>query len=166
MHPSAATKTSNESPASRRLDGKLPLTLERAREIFAQYRDEAGRLSMAHMYPYYRDDIRFRDSVQTIVGMEDFKAMGDRLLRRCSRGYEMRVHNAAQNGNVIFVHWTMIMRFQGTTEAAIDGTSILTLDEQGLIAEQRDHYDLWGDTFAVIPGLNKAYGWLLKKVMG
>ena len=87
-------------------------------------------------------------------------------MKRCRKGYEMRVHNAAQNGNVIFLHWTMIMRFQGTTEAAIDGTTILTLDEQGLVAEQRDHYDLWGDTFAVIPGVKQAYGLLLKKVMG
>lgn len=166
MHVSEKSRTSKEPSASRLPAGKKALTLERAREIFAQYRDEAGQLSMAHMYPYYRDDIRFRDSVQSIVGMQEFKAMGDRLLKRCRKGYEMRVHNAAQNGNVIFLHWTMIMRFQGTTEAAIDGTTILTLDEQGLVAEQRDHYDLWGDTFAVIPGVKQAYGLLLKKVMG
>ncbi len=144
---------------------KKRLSLQLAREIFAQYRDDAGQLCMAHMYPYYHDDIHFKDSVQTIVGMQDFVAMGDRLLRRCAKGYKMEVHNAAQDGNIIFLHWTMTMRYAGTSEAAIDGTTILTLDDEGLVVDQRDHYDLWGDTFAVIPGVNKIYGWFMQKTM-
>ena len=142
------------------------LTPELVQELFSRYTNDEGELSMAHMYPYYHEDVRFQDSVQTLHGMQEFKAMGDRLLERCSQGYRMEVHSAAQNGKKIFLHWTMHMRFMGTPWAPLDGTSILTLNDEGLIVEQRDHYDLWGDTFSVIPGISKFYAWFMQKTMG
>ena len=147
-------------------DGKKRLTLEKTLEIFSQTRNEKGELSMEHMYPYYHPDVRFRDSIQTIHGLDKLKEMGDRLLRRCTKGYEMEVHDVAQNGNVIFLHWTMTTRYMGAPEAPLDGTSILTLNEDGLVIDQRDHYDFWGDTIETIPGLNKLYRWFMKTLLG
>lgn len=142
------------------------LKLEDVREVFSQTSSVGGDLDMSHIYQYYHPDIHFRDAVQEVQGRKEFIMMMERLLRRCSRGFSMKVHNAAQNGNVIFMHWTMYMRFMGTPAMELDGTSILTLDKDGIIIDQRDHYDLWGDTINSIPIFNKLYWLFMKYIIG
>ena len=142
------------------------LRLEDVREVFSKTTGEGGELDMSHVYRYYHPDVHFQDSVQEVRGRRDFITMMERLVSRCSRGFAMEVHNAAQDGNIIFMHWTMHMRFMGTPAMKLNGTSILTLDPDGLIIDQRDHYDLWGDTFDAIPGFNKLYRFFMKTFVG
>jgi limonene-1,2-epoxide hydrolase len=142
------------------------LKLEDVREVFSKTTGEGGELDMSHLYRYYHPDIHFQDSIQETHGRKEFIIMMERLVRRCSRGFAMEIRNAAQNGNVIFMHWIMHMRFMGTPAMKLDGTSILTLNEEGLVVDQRDHYDLWGDTFDVIPGINWFYRFFLKNFVG
>lgn len=143
------------------------LTLEAVPEVFARTRgEEGGAPDMRHIYAYYHPDVHFRDPVQEAQGREAFIFMMEKLVRRCSRGFSMEVHRVAGNGNAIFMHWTMHMRFMGTPAMQLDGTSILTLDEDGLIVDQRDHYDLWGDSFDAIPVWNRVYRLFMKHVIG
>jgi len=141
------------------------LTLEKVREIYEKTYGDEGKPDFSHIYPYYHPNMRFQDCIQVIEGKEKFMEMCDRLARRCSELY-MDVHDIAQNGNVIFLQWTMTLRFMKTPRTPLNGVTKLTLDEDGLILEHRDHFDLWGDSFDAIPGVGKLYRLFMKKVMG
>ena len=141
------------------------LTLEKVREIYSRTYSDDGKPDFSHIYPYYHQNVRFRDSIQVIEGRNKFIEMCDRLARRCSEIY-MTVHDIAQNGNIIFLQWTMTTRFRKAPLTPMHGVTKLTRDHQGLIVEHRDHFDLWGDTFDAIPVIGKMYRWVMRKLLG
>jgi hypothetical protein len=115
-----------------------------------------GKPDWSRIIPYYHDDIFFKDSVQEIRGKKEFTAMTERLIKR-SGSLEMAVRNAAQNGKVILLEWTMTLKYKKYPTSSIYGSSRITLTDSGKIIEQRDYYDLWGDIFDNIPGFGRAY---------
>lgn len=140
-------------------------TLEQFVLLWSRTYNAQGRPDWSHILPYYADDIVFRDSIQTLRGIEAFKAMTERLTRRSSE-LEMKIVNAVMEGNVIFMEWEMTILFRKTRRSVVYGTSRLTLNAQGQICEQRDYYDLWGDIMDNIPGLGKLYRRWMQKVFG
>jgi len=82
--------------------------------------------------------------------------MTERLVKR-SGSLKMAVTNLAQDENVIFLEWTMTLKYKKYPESSIYGSSRITLDGDGKIVEQRDYYDLWGDIFDNIPGFGRLY---------
>lgn len=141
------------------------LNLDKVREIYSKTYGADGKPDFSHIYPYYHPQVRFRDSIQMIEGKEKFMEMCARLAKRCSELY-MAVHDIAQSGNVIFLQWTMTLRFKKTPLTPLNGVTKLTLDDNGLIVEHRDFFDLWGDSFDAIPVVGKAYRLFMKTVMG
>ena len=156
-HTSTASVEATNKPAR--------LTLEIARKEFGRTLGPDGKPDLKHLYKYYRADARFQDSIQVTHGRDAFVSLCNRLARRCS-ALRMDIHNAAQDGNIIFLHWTMTLSYVGTPSTPLYGTTLLTLDEDGQVVDHRDHYDLWGDTFDVIPGVGKLYRVLMKKFLG
>ena len=132
------------------------LTLELIRELWSQTYNTEGKPDWSHILPYYDDHIIFRDSIQQISGIEDFKAMTERLTLR-SNDLKMKIVSAVMSGNVIFMEWEMTISWKKYPGSVLYGTSRLTLNSEGKIAEQRDYYDLWGDIFDNIPRFGKAY---------
>jgi len=124
-----------------------------------------GKPDWSHIIPYYDDAIYFRDSVQEIHGMLEFKAMTERLIAR-SDNLRMRILNTAQNGLVVFLEWEMSLSFRKYPDSSIFGSSRVTLNEAGKIVEQRDYYDLWGDIFDNIPRFGVAYRKFMHKKFG
>ena len=43
------------------------------------------RIDWSHIFPYYDDRIIFGDSVQRVEGIDEFKAMCNRLTNRCEQ---------------------------------------------------------------------------------
>lgn len=154
-----ATQTATESKP------KEGLTLDKAREIYSRTKAPGGKIDISHIYKYYHPNMVFRDSIQVVKGRAPFIEMSERLVSRCDE-LLMEVHNAAQTGNVIFVEWTMSMRFQKTPFTPLHGTTRLTLDEDGLILEHRDYFDLWGDSFDAVPGFGKLYRRVMHRLFG
>ena len=146
-------------------NGKGGLTLEKARDIYSRTKSPGGKIDISHIYEYYHPDMVFRDSIQVVRGREPFIEMSERLVSRCDE-LLMEVHNAAQTGNVIFVEWTMSMRFKKTPFTPLHGTTRLTLDDDGLILEHRDYFDLWGDSFDAIPRFGKLYRKFMHRMFG
>ena len=140
------------------------LTIERVKEAFAKSMIP-GKADVSWTRRYYREDVRFQDSVQTTHGLEAFLGVCERLCERCSE-LTMEVTDAAHTGNVMIVHWTMTMSFNGTTSTPIYGSSRLLLDEDGMIYDQRDIYDMWGDTFDVVPVFGKLYRRFMARFFG
>ncbi|MFC1784749.1 nuclear transport factor 2 family protein [Candidatus Neomarinimicrobiota bacterium] len=135
------------------------------KELWSKTYNTSGKPDWSHILPYYDDDIYFRDSIQEINGIEDFKAMTERLSNR-SKDLKMDIVRAIKEDNTIFIEWEMTISYKKNPSSVIYGSSRVTLNAVGKIIEQRDYYDLWGDIFDNIPRFNKAYRKFMKKKFG
>ena len=147
------------------LNEEHKLTLEIVKELWIKTYDTAGKPDWSHILPYYDNDIYFRDSIQEIRGMDNFKAMTDRLTKR-SKDLKMYLLRAFQQDNDIFIEWEMTISYKKYPSSILYGASRLTINDDGKIIEQRDYYDLWGDIFDNIPRFGKAYRRFMKKKFG
>ncbi len=141
------------------------LTADSVLTLWSKTYNTDGKPDWSHIFPYYHPDIIFQDSIQRLQGIEDFKAMCNRLTKRCKQ-LQMDIFNIAQNSNIIIMDWKMTMIFRKSPSTPIYGCTRLTLHEDGRIIEQRDYYDLWGDIINGIPGFRKLYRWFMGKLFG
>ncbi len=141
------------------------INVETISELWSKTYNTAGQPDWSHILPYYDKDIYFRDSVQKIHGFENFKAMTERLSKR-SKDLTMKVVRAVMNDKIVFIEWEMTIAYKKYPSSVLFGSSRLTINEKGLIAEQRDYYDLWGDIFDNIPRFGKAYRKFMSRKFG
>lgn len=141
------------------------LTLDIVNELWAKTYNTDGKPDWSHIMPYYDDDIYFKDTIQEIRGMGEFKKMTERLTKR-SKDLGMKLTRTAQQDNDIFIEWEMTISYKKYPSSVMYGFSRLTLNQQGKIAEQRDYYDLWGDIFDNIPYFAKRYRKFMQKKFG
>ncbi len=141
------------------------LTLSIVKELWTKTYNTAGKLDWSHILPYYDDNICFRDSIQEINGITNFKAMTERLTKR-SKDLKMRLVRSFQNDNDFFLEWEMTISYKKYPSSILYGASRLTINDSGKIIEQRDYYDLWGDIFDNIPRWGKMYRRFMKKKFG
>lgn len=141
------------------------LTAERIRELWSKTYNSEGKPDWSHIFPCYHDQIVFEDSIQRIEGIDDFKAMCNRLTKRCEQ-LTMQIHSVVVEGNEAFLQWTMVMRFNKYPSTPVFGCSKLTIGEDNRIIHQRDYFDLWGDIFNGIPYFRKSYRKFLRKHFG
>ena len=141
------------------------LTKDLVKDLWSKTYNTEGKPDWSHILPYYDNNIYFRDSIQEIHGIEEFKAMTERLTKR-SKDLKMNIVNAVMEENKIFIEWEMTLSFKKYPSSIIYGSSRLTLSEGGKITEQRDYYDLWGDIFDNIPRFGKAYRKFMKRKFG
>lgn len=78
----------------------------------------------------------------------------------------MEILDIAAGQHVIFMQWIMTMIFRKTPSTPLYGCSKLTLNLEGLIIQQRDYYDLWGDIFANVPFMKRAYPRFMRRLFG
>ena len=78
----------------------------------------------------------------------------------------MDLKNVIKKDNIIMMEWVMTMSFNKYPETPLYGSTRLTINEKGLISEQRDYYDLWGDIFNNIPHFNRVYRKFMAKKFG
>lgn len=142
-----------------------PITIETVKELWSKTYNTDGKPDWSHIFPYYHKDIVFQDTIQRIEGIEDFTAMCNRLTKRTYK-LNMEIVSIVQNENIIMFEWIMTMMFKKYPSTPLYGCSKLTISNDGLILEQRDYYDLWGDIFNNIPHWNKMYRRFLIKKFG
>lgn len=135
------------------------------RELWSRTYNTSGKPDWSHLFPYYHEDIVFQDSIQKVTGKRDFEALCNRLAERC-RELRMDIITLCMNENIVFMQWEMTMMFKKFPSSTLYGCSKLTLDENSLIIEQRDYYDLWGDIFDNIPRFGKAYRKFMHRKFG
>ncbi len=128
------------------------------------YRSD-GKPDWSHIFPYYSDHIFFKDAIQEIRGIEDFTKMTNRLTKRC-KSLEMDIKHMIKDDKIIFMEWTMTMKFRIFPRSSIYGSSRLTLSDDGKILEQRDYYDLWGDMYRRVPVYRGIYNWFMRTFFG
>ena len=134
----------------------MTLDADSIKELWSKTYNIEGKIDWSHILPYYDKDIYFRDSIQEIHGIENFRAMTERLTKR-SKDLKMNVVRSFMQGDDIFVEWEMTISFKKRPSSVMYGSSRITLNSEGKIVNQRDYYDLWGDIFDNIPRFGKAY---------
>jgi limonene-1,2-epoxide hydrolase len=156
----------NEKPAAQEPESEMiSLNAESIKALWSKTYNTEGKPDWSHILPYYDEEIYFRDSIQELRGMEDFKAMTERLTNR-SNDLKMYIVRTAQQGRDIFIEWEMTIKFKRNPSSVMYGASRVTLNEAGKIIEQRDYYDLWGDIFDNIPRVAKGYRRFMKRKFG
>jgi len=141
------------------------LSVDTVKELWSKTYNSEGKPDWTHILPYYHPEIVFRDSIQTIEGIEAFTRMCHRLTRRCSK-LIMDIHGIARKDNTIVMEWTMTMVFRRLPCTEMHGCTRLTLHEDGRIVEQRDYYDLWGDIYDRVPVFRPIYRAFMKRFFG
>ena len=142
-----------------------PLNAESIKELWSKTYNTEGKPDWSHILPYYHEEIYFRDSIQEIRGLEEFRAMTVRLTDR-SKELSMNIVRTAQQDKDIFIEWEMTITFKKNPNSVMYGSSRVTLNDEGMIIEQRDYYDLWGDIFDNIPRFGKAYRRFMRRKFG
>jgi len=143
----------------------LPLNITTVKELWTKTYNTEGKPDWSHIFKYYDQNIIFQDIIQRVEGKEDFVAMCNRLTQR-SQELNMEIISIAQNENIIIFDWVMTMIFKKYPKTPIYGSTKLTLSKEGLIIEQRDYYDLWGDIFNKVPYFGKMYRRFIFKKFG
>jgi hypothetical protein len=141
------------------------LTIDIVKELWSKTYNTEGKPDWSHILPYYDENIYFRDTIQEINGIEDFKAMTERLTKR-SKDLKMNIVNVVGKNETIFLEWEMTIAYKKNPSSILYGASRLTLNDKGKIIQQRDYYDLWGDIFDNIPRFGKAYRRFMRKKFG
>lgn len=141
------------------------LTPDTVLDYWSRTYNTEGLPDWSHIFPFYDKDMVFQDTIQRIEGFEAFSEMCGRLTGRCKQ-LNMEIVSIAQHDNIIIFDWIMTMMFKRFPSTPLYGATKLTLNEKGLIAEQRDYYDLWGDIFNNIPRFGKMYRKFIKKKFG
>lgn len=139
--------------------------VETISELWSKTYNTDGKPDWSHILPFYDESIYFRDSIQELRGMTDFKAMTERLTKR-SKDLKMNLVHVIKQEQVIFLEWEMTIGFKKYPNSIMYGASRLSLNADGKIIEQRDYYDLWGDIFDNIPRFGKAYRRFMKRKFG
>jgi len=134
-------------------------------DLWSKTYNREGKPDWSHIFPYYAEDVIFRDSIQEIRGLDDFKAMCNRLTTRCKQ-LRMHLPEVVKTRNCIFIEWEMTMMFRKYPSSTLYGTTKLELNEAGKIRSQRDYYDLWGDIFDNIPWFAGPYRRFMRRKFG
>ncbi len=138
---------------------------EQITDLWTKTYNTEGKPDWSHILPYYTDDVYFRDSIQEIRGIDEFRRMTERLASR-SQELHMKVVRAVKQDSSVFIEWEMTITYKKNPRSVLYGSSRLSLDTEGRIKEQRDYYDLWGDIFDNIPAFAKAYRKFMRKKFG
>ena len=141
------------------------LTKEEIKELWSKTYSDKGKPDWSHIFPYYHEKIIFKDSIQRIEGIDDFKAMCNRLTKRC-KSLNMEIYHLVQTEQVTMMDWKMTMSFRFFPKKPIYGATRLTFNDEGKIIEQRDYYDLWGDIYDGIPLFRRFYRWFMRVFFG
>jgi limonene-1,2-epoxide hydrolase len=140
-------------------------TTEQIVELWTKTYNTQGKPDWSHILPYYADNIHFRDSIQEIRGIDEFREMTERLAAR-SQELHMSIVRAGRQDDDIFLEWEMTIAYKTRPRSVVYGLSRISLDQNGKISEQRDYYDLWGDIFDNIPFMARRYRKFMKKKFG
>ena len=155
----------NNNPVEQDILHKEIRVIDTVKYLWSKTYNTDGKPDWSHILPFYDTNIYFRDSIQELHGMNEFKAMTERLTER-SKDLKMNITEAVMQDRKIFIEWEMTIRFKRNPSSILYGSSRLTLNEAGKITEQRDYYDLWGDIFDNIPRFGKAYRRFMKRKFG
>jgi len=141
------------------------LSISEIKTLWSHTYNREGKPDWSHIFPYYHEEIVFKDVIQKIEGIDEFKKLCARLTTRCQQ-LKMNITSIIKEDSIIFLEWEMTMIFKKYPSSTLYGVTKLTLHQDGRIIKQRDYFDLWGDIFDNIPWFAKPYRKFMRKKFG
>jgi|LNFM01.1.fsa_nt_gb steroid Delta-isomerase len=122
-------------------------------------------LSLVELPRYYAADCRFRDPFNDVRGLPELQEIFRHMFERLDAPrfiVRERVFEAPR----LFITWDFEFRFRnfrpGVTQQ-IHGSSLITLDDAGLVAIHRDYWDVAEELYEKLPLLGRLMLWLKKQ---
>ena len=122
----------NNNPVEQDILHKEIRVIDTVKYLWSKTYNTDGKPDWSHILPFYDTNIYFRDSIQELHGMNEFKAMTERLTER-SKDLKMNITEAVMQDRKIFIEWEMTLRFKRNPSSILYGSSRLTLNEAGKI---------------------------------
>ena len=107
---------------------------------------------------YVAENVRFKDPFNDVMGSERMKAVFLHMFD-IVEDVKFNVHRIYRNNDGGCLEWTFCGRLMNRNWS-FDGTSIIILDNNGLVSEHIDHWDAASSFFERIPIL----GWMIKLI--
>ena len=107
---------------------------------------------------YVAENVRFKDPFNDVMGSENMKAVFLHMFDNIE-DVKFNVQRIYRNNDGGCLEWTFCGRVMNR-DWSFDGTSIVILDNNGLVLEHIDHWDAASSFFERIPIL----GWMIKMV--
>jgi SnoaL-like protein len=121
-----------------------------------------GESGLSRLAELYDPEIVFCDPLQTLTGREAFIAMNRRIIRR-ARSLSFDVKEAMGDADRLFLTWAMNYRPHRGPTILFEGATFARLRD-GLIAEQRDYWDLLSSVAHSLPGIRGVYAALAPRL--
>ncbi len=119
------------------------------------------------MRRYFTDDLVFEDPLQRIEGLEEYREMNERLLRK-NHDLRITMEESAQNGPHIMFTFSMSMApSKKRPEMRIHNTGMtyVRLNDEGKIEYHRDYWDFNTMFLSAFPeGVQNAYRRVVKRL--
>jgi steroid delta-isomerase len=98
-----------------------------------------------------RADVHFRDPFNDICGVDVFVEILIKMFADL-REIEFSVTDRAYSSDGVFLRWDLAFRSgAGSTRRRIEGMSVITFDDQGLVTEHVDYWDAASQVYEALP---------------
>ena len=141
--------------AGRKIDAQV------VHEVFSMWDKRVP--SVEELRSFFTDDMVFEDPLQRIEGLEAYREMNERLLKK-NNDLKITMEESAQNGRHIMFTFSLSMRPSKRTKRTLynTGMTYVRLNEEGKIEYHRDYWDFLGGMLSMFPGALGVY----KRVVG
>ena len=144
---------------------KLNLDARAVHELFSSWDKHVP--SVEEMRRYFTDDMIFEDPLQRIEGIEEYREMNERLLKK-NHDLKIEMEESAQNGPHIMFTFSLSMapsKKRPDMRIYNTGMTYVRLNEEGKIEYHRDYWDFNSMFLSAFPdGVLRAYKRVVKKL--
>lgn len=128
-----------------------PTLPRRVGDLLARLNRENLEALLPELLAHYDEAMVFRDPMQTLHDKGAFAAMNRSLAAR-SRSFHFELFDAVGDDAVAFLRWKMELTPKFGRAMAVEGTSFLRANAQGLVVEHVDYWDLASFFASSVPG--------------
>ncbi|MFN3629556.1 MAG: nuclear transport factor 2 family protein [Casimicrobiaceae bacterium] len=125
-------------------------------------------VSLARIATVYREDARFKDPFNEVVGVAAIEAIFRHMYETTQAPRFVVAHAAlSTDGCEGFLTWTFHFRLRSDrpeVERVIRGATHLRFGEDGRIAEHRDYWDAAEELYETLPVIGVLMRWLRRRV--
>jgi len=121
--------------------------------------------SVEELREFFTDDMIFEDPLQRIEGLEEYREMNERLLKK-NNDLKIMMEESAQNGPHIMFTFALSMRPSKKTKRTLynSGMTYVRLNEEGKIEYHRDYWDFLGSMLSMFPRALRIYKKIVAKL--
>ena len=146
-------------------DTKLELDAHAVHELFSSW--DKSVPSVDELRRYFTDDMVFEDPLQRIEGIEEYREMNERLLKK-NHDLKIQMEESAQNGPHIMFTFSMSMapsKKRPDMRIHNTGMTYVRLAADGRIEYHRDYWDFNTMFLSAFPeGVQRGYKRLVGKL--